>query len=246
MKYITKGNPPIFTKDCVAKLQHKYSGKAPLNHREYANMIGAAYEDYPCKDEWSKTLLEEQGYLCAYTMVSIEKTGLGFMKREHINPQNDTPQNDLNHRNVVAVCMGNEGYEPKDQYADTRKGDTLLNFITPLSPDCEKLIKYRPNGEITSPYPNVLKEIVDDLSVKPRHHSVLHLNHQDLIKARCAAWEIVKRELTKLAKGGDWRRNDIEDFIERYKNRNHQKKFYEFCNFVLYRLEKELKIRPKK
>ena len=243
MKHIQKGHPPVFSEDCVKKTSDRFSGHPPGNHQDYQRLRGATYDDYPCPEEWSKVLLKEQGYLCAYTMMRIEKTGLGFMKREHIQPQNNTSKNDLNHKNVVAVCMGNEGTEKKDQYADTRKGEKRLHFISPLHSDCERLILYRDNGEIYSKNENVLQELVDDYLERPKHYSVLNLNHQSLIGARYAAWEVVKRDLTNRASGADWRLQDIKDYIEKFKKRDAESNFQAFCCFVIHRLEKALKSR---
>lgn len=220
MKYIQKGNPPA-------------------SLRTYARIPGATYDDYPDKDNWSDVLLNEQGYLCAYTLKPIEK-GRGKMKREHISSQNGTPENDLNHTNVVAVCMGNEGLPLKEQYADTRKGDSPLDpRLWPTSKDCERIIKYRPNGEIRIDDEELKAQAIDDeLS---GHLSLLNLNHSDLIRGRIAAYEAVKRLLGK----GTWKRQAIEEMIQQYENRNANGRFFAYCMFVIYRLKKEMRWRVK-
>ena len=148
--------------------------------------ITPTYADCPFLDEWSDILLEEQGYLCAYTMMRIQK-GRGNMKREHIIPQNGTPGNDLDHQNLVAVCMGNEGCPPERQYADTKKGNHLLKRLTPMQPTCEQLLKYRRNGEIYS----------DDKEAEGDIKDILNLNYEELVANRRAAWNAVQRRLDK-------------------------------------------------
>ena len=103
------------------------------------------------------------------------------------------------------------------------------------------MIRYREDGQVDSDDKNIRRELVDDSLVHPKHYSLLNLNHQSLIDARYAAWGVVKRELTNLAKGGDWRLQDIKDYVEKFKKRDSEGRFKEFCCFVLYRLEKKLK-----
>jgi uncharacterized protein (TIGR02646 family) len=212
------------------------------------------YEDYKDKDDhwdkekWSKVLLQEQGYICAYTMKRIS-LGSGNMKREHIIEQNGTIANDINHGNVVAVCMGNEGYPPEEQYADTRKGyiynkyGRVLQNINPCDPQCETKIKYRDTGEIYSENILVQEEIVDDKSRS--HLSILNLNFQTLVDGRKGSYEAVKRILTNSAKGRNWKIHEIESMLEKFKNKDADGKFKEYCNFVIYRLQKELEWRRK-
>ena len=168
MKYIRKGSAPS------SLIAFQRSNPNPAT----------CYEDYRDKEEWSKVLLEEQGYICAYTMKRIS-LGSGNMKREHIIEQNETIAIDINHDNVVAVCMGNEGYPPEEQYADTRKGYVynknrrVLLHVNPCDPQCETKIRYRDTGEIYSDNSLVHDEIVDDKSRS--HLSILNLNFQSLI-----------------------------------------------------------------
>lgn len=185
------------------------------------------YADCPSEilDEWSEIMLEEQGYICAYSMERISK-GRGNMKREHIRPQNGKPENDLAHENLVAVCMGNEGFPPKDQYADTRKGDKVLSILNPTKPDCERLLKYRRNGEVYS----------DDSTVEKEIKEILNLNYERLVKNRVAAWKGIKRKLAK----HDWKPAVIEKLISTLNEKNGQGEYNEYCMFSIYRLKKEL------
>ena len=105
-------------------MKYIQKGSVPKELTAYLKTPGASYDGCPYKEEWSKVLLKEQGYLCAYTLRRIK---LGELKKEHLNPQNGTIKNDLSYKNIVAVCKGNEGYKPEYTYADTRKGNQELD-----------------------------------------------------------------------------------------------------------------------
>lgn len=222
---------------------------APPKLKDYKTNFNATYEDCDkdVKEAWEKTLLEEQGYLCAYTMQRI-KAGRGNMKKEHFIPQKGKHGNKalaLDHNNVLAVCMGNEGKGKgkKDQYADTRKGDRLLDDrLNPTNPLCEQVIQYNRRGKISSSIPEIDKQICDQKN--DNSNSILNLNHQDLVNGRLGAWEAAKRKLTK-GTNNSLRVKDIDKLIIQYQKRNREGKFMEYCNFVLYRLEKERGIRSK-
>lgn len=217
MKYIPKGSPPT---SLIA----------------YARQPDATYKDYPDKDAWSDVLLREQGYLCAYTLQRIAK-GRGNMKREHIVPQDGTPANDLNHRNVVAVCLGNEGSPPREQYADTRKGNRSLDRrLSPLNQDCERHFRYNPRGEVRIDDPTLAEQALDSSANK--YNSLLNLNHSDLIRGRQSALEAAYYRLGK--DEGRWRQRDVETLLERYESYNAEGQLMPYCTVVVYRLRRWL------
>jgi len=228
MKYIEKGNQPA---DLL----------------QYSKTPGASFNGCPCKGIWRSTLIKEQGYLCGYTMKRIEDNP-STTKIAHIQARNGTAATDLNHKNVVLCCLGNKGNEKKDCYADTRQENRSLQYISPLHENCERLIKYLANGEITCDDRNVKDEIVDDPNrePKPYENSLLNLNHRHLVEGRIGVYNGVKCELDKtgtLVKGKparDWRKQDIEHWLKVYSEKDANGKFKEYCNFVIYRLKKEL------
>lgn len=217
MKYIVKKHPP----------------KALLDYLKTPN---ASWEGCPCKPEWKRSLLEEQGHICAYTMKRIREQD---MKIEHFLPRESYDELELDYKNTLGVCNGNEGFPLEQQYADTRKGNSELLHIDPRDPDCERKLKYRENGEIRIDDPVLADELLDAPGRQPPHRSILNLNHQDLVDGRRSAFEGVKKVLGR--KGKAWRRRDIEDMIEKYNSRNSKGQFEEYCMFVLYRLRKRLR-----
>ena len=219
MKYIIKKHPP--------KVLQEYIKTTP----------NASWEGCPCKREWKKSLLEEQGYICAYTMKKIDETD---MKIEHFLPRNGKnarPDLALEYRNTLGVCNG-KGVSEKDEYADTRKKDKLLTFIDPRSKDCERKIKYSRKGLVEVDDPILRKELIDGTNSE-KYLSILNLNYQPLITGRLRAYRGMVRAMGKPEK--EWRKIDVEDMIKKYSKRDKEGKHQEYCMFVIYRLKMRLK-----
>lgn len=105
------------------------------------------FDDLPSdkKDLLRKSLLEEQGYLCAYCMQRI--TGNNDTKIEHYAPRNE--HNKLEYANLLVVCKGNEGERLNKQTCDTHKGQNSLR-INPQNLSDVNTIKYGSLGKIES------------------------------------------------------------------------------------------------
>ena len=80
----------------------------PYSLTEYKQTINASFDNLPSeiKDDIRKSLLKEQGYICAYCMKRIEENS--DIKIEHYEARNN--ENELAYKNLLAVCKGNEGY----------------------------------------------------------------------------------------------------------------------------------------
>lgn len=219
--------------------------KALLDYKKSPHAIYSPPSDI--KEIWRDALLAEQGYLCAYTMERIEPGIISGTKNspkvklEHITPENGDKDNDLNHYNVIAVCNGNEGEKPKNQYADTRKGNEILDRrLHPTNEDIEKLIKYRPNGEVFTDIPELNSQIDDNIAEQlVKKPSILNLNYKNLRDGRKYTYEAVKIKLKK----ADWAVSAINSEIKRFESLDKNNKRLEFCDYVLYFLRKEYKRR---
>lgn len=99
MKAITKGDEPR------SLTQHRCN-----THSDYDN--------YADKDGLRKALVAEQGGICCYCMQRIHPTA-GSMKIEHWHCQENYSAEQLNYRNLLGACMGNEGEPRKEQHCDT-------------------------------------------------------------------------------------------------------------------------------
>lgn len=122
-----------------------------IKHRKTAN---ATYDNMPTelKHKVLKSLVEEQGYLCAYCMCKIPQEKQLFPATiEHWEAQSDTSTDKaLDYRNMLAVCNGNRGCGYKDgMTCDAHRGNTPL-IINPLNPSTLLSIQYKSDGTIFS------------------------------------------------------------------------------------------------
>lgn len=142
-----------------------------LNH-SYDDLLGTV-----AHEALKKKLLEEQGYLCAYTGRSIETTSSHV---EHLKPQNKCVGcEDVEYKNVVA-CFPADGGDTSYGYGAPIKGGWWKEekFLSPLSQDCERHYKFTWSGKIY-PHPE------DHVKAKETI-SAIGLDNNDLKKLRKA------------------------------------------------------------
>ena len=111
----------------------------------YKKTINASFDNQPSKvkEDLRKSLLEEQGYICAYCMKRIEESA--DIKIEHYEARNST--NELSYKNLLVVCKGNEGSSKERQTCDTKKGNKVLR-IDPQKIGDISTIFFTRNGEL--------------------------------------------------------------------------------------------------
>lgn len=179
------------------------------------------------RDEVLISLLEEQGYLCAYCM---QKINLGNSTIEHIIGQNYTKdsielgkENEINYDNLLAVC---EGKSCKDNlHCDKSRAKYQKNrplYSNPLENRIMQNIRFSEKGLIY--YKDFLEieeieklkkhdELDEDSNIKYDLHKVLNLNCENLklkrvylinaLKKFTHNWssqERIKKELDKYSK----------------------------------------------
>lgn len=137
--------------------------------------------DKDTKKDIVDSLLEEQGYLCAYCMRRIprhEKNGEnGYLddhvRIEHLKDRAHNPELQLEYKNMVAVCPGFLGSIP---HCDRSKGSRSIT-LSPFDSELEKSISYATkDGGIKSENPDWNKDLTDE--------DLLNLNHEGLKIAR--------------------------------------------------------------
>lgn len=213
MIYIQKGNPP--------KKFQEFKQQNPQAH----------FDDMPpdIKAALRQSLLEEQGYLCAYCMSKIRDK----VKIEHYEPRN--PQNELTYSNLLAVCMGNSaGNQREHQHCDTKKGNKHLH-INPQNVDHIKQISYRSDGTI---YAKNNDDFNDDLNL------TLNLNdEQGYLKAnRESALKALKDKLLQKCKDKSANLLLIEKWLKFYRNKNESGERAEYCGILTdYLLKRQKK-----
>lgn len=164
MKNIQKnGCPPRYVRWCK-----KIAG----TEKEDYNELPAAEKQF-----LFDALIEEQGYICGYTMKRIDQDSAHI---EHIKPQSrcmaERQGSDLDYRNLIA-CYPRNGMETRYRYGAQYKGDWWENngrdFVSPLYPDCENHFQFDLRGNVTA---------LDVAGAKTIE--VLYLNHQSLTEER--------------------------------------------------------------
>lgn len=134
MRRVTKTHPP-------QELTAWRDANRETNHT-YHDLLGtAAHAALRAK------LLEEQGWLCAYTGRSIDN---GSFHVEHVKPQCECGEwEDVDYRNVVA-CVPADGGDASIGYGAPIKAnwwDEQL-FISPLSAECERRFRFVWSGHV--------------------------------------------------------------------------------------------------
>ncbi|MFI3213905.1 MAG: hypothetical protein R3Y24_11230 [Eubacteriales bacterium] len=149
------------------------------------------------KTDLRKSLLEEQGYICAYCMKRIRKDK--NVKIEHYCARND--ENQMDYNNLLVVCIGNQtqrddkGKVQKERFTcDSCKGDEVLKINPQKKADMET-ITYNNAGIIVSSN----ADYQNDINTK------LNLNDAQgyLIGNRKAALRPLIGQLSRLKPGQD-------------------------------------------
>ena len=134
MRRIVKTHPPQSLKDWCKENKN-------LNHA-YNDMLGSE-----AHKELKARLLQEQGYICAYTGRFIEDKNSHI---EHLKPRKECADwEDVDYKNLVA-CFPADGGDTSHGYgAPSKHGwwDEAL-FVSPLSKDCERKFKFAWSGHV--------------------------------------------------------------------------------------------------
>lgn len=146
-----------------------------LPHASYQDMHGAPTEktapDGSPEDVYSvvlDSLMQEQGYICAYCMRRIPESDAKRAVNatiEHISPQSVEPGQALDYRNMLAVCSGNrDAQSNRNKTCDAHRGNTPL-YVNPLKPDTLATIQYKRDGTIYSNDARVQHDLNDALNL---------------------------------------------------------------------------------
>lgn len=188
---------------------------------------GAVYDGSgftPVKEAIRKSLLDEQGYICAYCMQRIHDNPLKT-KIEHWHSQHS----DLDYKMLLACCDGAQGQPPAMQHCDTSKGHSLLNY-NPSNPAdrVEDRIRYAADGLMSS----------DDEWLQA-DLKTLNLNTPKLIRYRKGVFQSVYDALNK----DRYQRTEkeIRQQIAEWQSKDETNKLKPFCGVALYILKKRLR-----
>lgn len=197
----------------------------------YRKQAGASYDGTSfsiVKADIRSSLLREQGYLCAYCMNSIEDDPLK-MKVEHWQSQSHYPERQLDYKNMLAVCKGNEGREYASQHCDTRKGNQELS-INPADPAhaIQEKVRYLGSGKLK----------LDDAVLDGQINQVLNLNYYRLIENRKAIIDAVQHVLARTKVSATT--GELQRLLQDWSSLDRQGKHKSFCGTAIYYLNKKL------
>ncbi len=237
MKHIVKNNEPRI----LAKL------KAEIPNAVYAD-LGSYPPDEPNRELKAdkiieKSLLEEQGYICAYCMKRVN-----YVSIEHWYPQKSKEDLQkgqslqLDYNNFLGVCTGYVYYstdERSEPHCEEVRGNIILT-INPLNINSIAQIKFAINGLIYS----------DNSIFNNDLDKTLQLNVDILKTNRKKVWEGVEIILNSKAKNKS-KISVLTEQLEKWRNKKVDKndgiaKFREYCQVVIYFLERELQREQRK
>lgn len=202
-------------------------GCEPAAWRKYRLTPGATYQAIPAL---VGSLLDEQGYVCAYCECRIT-AARDAHRVEHVKCRKRYPELQLDYQNMVACCSGNmRGLS----HCDRSKGDRDISF-TPIDTRVADSIFYENSGTIKS-----RNSLWDD-----EFNHVLNLNLSIIKSNRRKTLMGVIAELNR--RKVLWRKGDIERMIEKWESRhprsiNGQRwsEYYPYRGIVIYYLKKKL------
>lgn len=200
----------------------------------------ASYNNMP-KDVYIavlNSLMQEQGYLCAYCMCRIpQERKTPPVSIEHIEPQSSSSiDQTLNYYNMLAVCNGNRGCgSKKNMTCDAKRGNTKLT-INPLISSTLSSIRYKSNGVIYS----TQEEINTDLN------ETLNLNNEQshLVGNRLSALQTMLSELKDKLKDRP-KENIIPTCLKLLNKYQYQSKKTPYVGILIWWLQKKVNRKSK-
>lgn len=162
--------------------------------------------DSAAKADVLDALLEEQGYICAYCMRRIHRSGDGrdsgdIAHVEHYLPQNpsarlrasmrvnsdyDADAYSLDYKNMLAVCSGGEKSGKGVRICDKSRSGAQMLVIDPLDETKVALIEYARDGQIYSKDPEINYDLNCQLNLNSDEFSLCR-NRMEVI-TKVDAW----------------------------------------------------------
>lgn len=144
-------------------------GKEPPALIAYRKTPYATYADMPkdIHDAVLESLMQEQGYICAYCMCRIPQKGkIPAATIEHWEPQSQTcSDRALDYRNMLAVCNGNRGCGNEEYMTCDAKRGSIPLTVHPLNSLTLRSIQYKSDGTIFSPNSDINSDLNETLNL---------------------------------------------------------------------------------
>lgn len=137
--------------------------------------LNCNYKSLPgdIKSSIKDSLLQEQKFLCAYTMIRIKDETSHI---EHIEPQSAADEKDLDYSNMAACFPGSS--TGMIDFGAKKKDDCSESILSPHDATADAAFEYKNNGII-----------VGRTDLAKRTIEILNLNHPDLIRRRKSVYD---------------------------------------------------------
>lgn len=220
-------------------MRHIVKQKTPKALKTYQSTPNATYEGFQGKDGLRLVLIKEQKGLCAYCNGRISNSWDSILKKykteiEHYKSQELHPHLQLDFTNMLGVCNGNAGKPPSLLHCDKGRPEKSTLIITPLSKNCENLIKYDSDGTIYS----------DDMDIHKDLDKILNLNVAHLKHNRRSTLEDVINRMKRFfpkKKGESWTKSEIKNEMKFWETIDEDKNLNPYCQIAIFYLQNKLK-----
>lgn len=215
-------------------------GTEPKELLEYRKQEFASYADMKgdVKEKVMKSLLSEQGHLCAYCMSRIDEgDGKHRATIEHCIQQAVTDEKErLNYKNMVAVCWGNrDAHSNEDKSCDAKRGSLKVD-----KQDMKKInvfdgrtltdIKYASDGTIYSDD----EDVNEDLNLRLN----LNCEARRLKECRRQALSALHRDIAGKYPNKTAPKSYYQKLMDHYTEQREMKEPY--SGILIYWLEKHI------
>lgn len=212
----------------------------PSKLLEYRLKEYASYSYMPAdvKRKVMKSLLAEQGYLCAYCMSRIDLKDEKYRATiEHCVPQFASSEKErLDYKNMVAVCLGNrDAHSNSDKSCDAKRGNLPLEqqFFKKINIFDERTlikIQYHSDGTIYSEDTDIDNDLNERLN--------LNCKARQLKQCRQGVLNSFIKCISKKYEGKPIPTEQLEKLLSHYTSNSDKKVPY--CGIIISWLTKKL------
>lgn len=210
--------------------------KEPKALTDYKKTPGVTYDGLggDIKVIIRESLLDEQGYICAYCMGRISSTDNCTI--EHYISQNrherspfleeEHKRQSLLYSNMCGVCINDS------THCDKHRGNVPLEILDPHNSTCEELITYGLDGDILPKGPEIEK-VKKDIET-------LGLDCKKLVDRRKATLEDVWERFSQEHKKTEWSSELFLEYANKYREKQKTRKglrYHAYCNFIVWYFE---------
>lgn len=197
---------------------------------------GVTYDDLgkDRKDIIRNSLLDEQGYICAYCMGRIDINNCTIEHYISQTRHEESPYTEEDHKRQSLLYSNMSGVCENDStHCDKKRGNIPLEILDPHNSSCEELIKYHLDGKIV-PAGREAEKVNKDIAT-------LGLDCEKLVKLRKTVWDEIWERFTKEHKKENWSKDIFLDYARKYRTKERKRhgimKFHAYCNFIAWGFE---------